>query len=208
MFNAQTGRMFTENVECTRVPLHNVDVDVTRDPHHQMEEAVSPIGNDGNDGTWGEHDVGGPVNFRAAMHEYEEMRRELTNLSKTRTNTTNKGGARRSLTALRKVTTGASRIEPELDLEAQGDEKSADDDEGEFELGDFLRDGHFEKRQSGESGESAKKVGVIYKHLTVQGVGASTTFVRTLPSAVIGVRKTQRWRHEDMLTTPIPDFRT
>jgi ATP-binding cassette subfamily G (WHITE) protein 2 (SNQ2) len=43
-----------------------------------------------NDGTWGERDVGGPVDLRHAMQEYEEMRRELTALSKTRSTRTDK----------------------------------------------------------------------------------------------------------------------
>ena len=194
MFYTQTDRMFTENAEGregTRVPLHNVG-DTGEGPH-EPEEAVSS-GSSGidADGTWGERDVGGPVNFRAAMQDYEDLRKELTTLSKTRTNKTNRSGARRSSTALRKVASGASRrsritrtTTADTDLEAQGDEKPPSDDEEDFELGGFLKDGHFEKRD--ESG-SAKKVGVIYKHLTVQGVGATTTFVRTLPHAVIGVR--------------------
>jgi ATP-binding cassette subfamily G (WHITE) protein 2 (SNQ2) len=52
-------------------------------------------------------------------------------------------------------------------------------------LGDFLKDGHFEKRREGRS---AKKVGVVYKNLTVEGVGATEVFVKTLPGAILGVR--------------------
>jgi ATP-binding cassette subfamily G (WHITE) protein 2 (SNQ2) len=48
-------------------------------------------------------------------------------------------------------------------------------------VGVFLKDGHFEKRT--EAGESAKKVGVVYKNLTVKGVGVSVAFVRTVPHA-------------------------
>lgn len=46
-----------------------------------------------------------------------------------------------------------------------------------------MREGHFEKRKDGRS---AKKVGVVFKNLTVKGVGASATFVKTLPQAVLG----------------------
>lgn len=46
-----------------------------------------------------------------------------------------------------------------------------------------MREGHFERRTDGSSD---KKVGVIYKDLTVKGVGSSTTFVRTLPDAILG----------------------
>jgi ATP-binding cassette subfamily G (WHITE) protein 2 (SNQ2) len=122
------------------------------------------------------------------------MRKELTTLSKTRTNKTNRSGrsnlsgARRSSTARRREPSTAARTttEQDRDVEAFGDEKPpSDDEEDDFELDGFLKDGHFEKRD--ESG-SAKKVGVIYKNLTVKGVGATSTFVRTLPHAVIGVR--------------------
>ncbi len=47
----------------------------------------------------------------------------------------------------------------------------------------FMREGHFGQRINGAS---AKKVGVIYKNLTVKAVGAGALFVRTLPDAVIG----------------------
>ncbi|EAT88972.2 hypothetical protein SNOG_03767 [Parastagonospora nodorum SN15] len=55
--------------------------------------------------------------------------------------------------------------------------------EDDFELGEFMKEGHFEKRKDGES---AKKVGVVYKNLTVKGVGSTASFVRTLPDAVLG----------------------
>jgi hypothetical protein len=178
--------MFTENAEDrhgTRVPLHNTDDNGER-PHQPEEAESSSSGNDTpNDGTWGERDVGGPVNFRNAMLDYEEMRRELTSLSKTRS-----AGAKSA------KTTKTNRSEPrrtksarqERDVEAQGEgEKEGEDEDDDFEFGDFLKDGHFEKRQEGRS---AKKVGIVYKNVSVKGVGATTTFVKTLPSAVIGVR--------------------
>lgn len=194
MFYTSTDRMFTqvsEGREGTRVPLHNVDENGERP--HQPEEASSSGSDANNDGTWGERDIGGPVNFRNAMIEYEDLRRELTQLSKTRSAKTDKShpnrqsGLRRTITgastASRRSSTTNTATEPGPDLEAQGEEKP--EEEEEFELGDFLKDGHFEKRKEGES---AKKVGVVYKNLTVQGVGATTTFVKTLPSAIIGVR--------------------
>jgi ATP-binding cassette subfamily G (WHITE) protein 2 (SNQ2) len=66
----------------------------------------------------------------------------------------------------------------------EGSDAESDSSEEEFQLGAFLRDGHFEKRN--EAGESTKKVGVVFRHLTVKGVGSSAMFVKTLPSAVIG----------------------
>jgi hypothetical protein len=88
-------------------------------------------------------------------------------------------GSRRSRAA------SNARNEHKRDLEAQEGDNPEDGNEGDFELDEFLKDGHFEKRRAGRS---AKKVGVVYKNLTVKGVGATTTFVKTLPSAVIGVR--------------------
>lgn len=46
-----------------------------------------------------------------------------------------------------------------------------------------MREGHFEKRKDGRS---AKKFGVVFENLTVKGAGASTTFVKILPDAVLG----------------------
>lgn len=191
--------MFTENAEGregNHVPLHNVD-DHGEQTHQSEEASGSSTGVDtpAEGGTWGERDMGGPVNLRNAMIDYEEMRRELTHLSKSRTS---KSEPRRpGSSALRKVSSAASRASrprrsmaaenarTDPDVEAQDDEKTVEDEEeDDFELGEFLKDGHFEKRQEGRS---AKKVGVVFKHLTVQGVGATTTFVKTLPSAVIGV---------------------
>jgi len=210
--------MFTENAENregNRVPLHN-------ERPHNPEEATSS-GGPGveGDGMWGERDVGGPVNLRTAMHDYEELRKELTTLSRTRSGKsarTTRSGARQSTVALQKVQSSASRRSQPTrastrgdDIEAQEEEEKLpgpDDDaesEEEFELGGFLKDGHFEKRD--ESG-SAKKVGVVYKHLTVQGVGATSTFVRTLPNAVIGVSCQLIDALQSMLTLCFTDFRT
>ncbi|KAK7943645.1 ABC-2 type transporter-domain-containing protein [Apiospora aurea] len=68
----------------------------------------------------------------------------------------------------------------EADVEAGEGDADADAD---FELSNFMREGHFEKRTDDGS---AKKVGVLYKDLTVKGVGSATAFVRTVPDAVIG----------------------
>lgn len=201
MFNAHSDRMYTaraEGFQEIRVPLHNVENAGERT--HGTEES-SPSSSEveiRDDGTWGERDIGGPVNFRNAMLDYEDMRRELTNLSRTRSagqKSTKSTGQHSS--GLKRITTAGTRRsqrarthEPEPDVEAQDGEKPEGEDgdteeEEDFQLGEFLKDGHFEKRQEGRS---AKKVGVVYKHLTVQGVGATTTFVKTLPSAILGVR--------------------
>jgi ATP-binding cassette, subfamily G (WHITE), member 2, SNQ2 len=189
MFCTKSDRMFPENAEGpddTRVSLHNIDNTGGR-RSLQPEEASSYGCDIDNNGTWGERDIGGQVNLRGAMTEYEEMRRELTALSKTRTSKSNRSNATREKSWLRRLSTAGSdrsrvgsnaRNEPELEL---GTPDGTDD----FELDEFLKDAHFEKRQAGKS---AKKVCVVYKNLTVKGVGATTTFVKTLPSAIVGVR--------------------
>ncbi|CAG8950647.1 hypothetical protein HYFRA_00002856 [Hymenoscyphus fraxineus] len=171
------------------IPLHNVQQN-ERPLHAREETSSSSSGNDVEDnGTWGERDIGGPVNLRNAMLEYENMRREFTHLSKTRSTKTEKSQTNRS--GLRRLVTGASGrshaapTEPERDpaeIEEPKKPESLDEDE-DFELSEFLKDGFFEKRQQGKS---AKKVGVVYKNLTVEGVGATATFVKTLPGAVMG----------------------
>ena len=152
------------------------------------------------DGTWGERDVGGPVNHRMAMEDYEAMRRQITQLSRTRSRSTT--GARDDRVGLFRTLTNKSRkserIGPqrtvssrrvasvttdEGDLEA-GDAEGMAEAEEEFEIGPFLREGHFEKRT--ETGASAKKVGVVFKNLTVKGTGSTTTSTKTLPDAILG----------------------
>lgn len=200
MFNAHSDRMYTaraEGFQEIRVPLHNVENAEERPNRPEDGSTSSPDSGLRDDGTWGERDIGGPVTFRNAMLDYEEMRRELTTLSKTRSAGAKSTGQQSS--GLKRVTTAGTRRshqrsrtnDTQDDLEAQTGEKPEGEDgdaeqeeEEEFQLGEFLKDGHFEKRQEGRS---AKKVGVVYKNLTVQGVGATTTFVKTLPSAVVGV---------------------
>ena len=69
------------------------------------------------------------------------------------------------------------------DLEI-GDAGPAAEKEEDFELGHFIKEGHFEKRT--EAGSSAKKVGVVFKNLTVKGVGSTANYAQTLPNAVLG----------------------
>ncbi len=194
MFSANSDRMFTENArgpDGSHVPLHNID-DTGERPHEPSSGSAS--GNDvENNGTWGERDIRGPVNLHLAMVEYEKMHRELSTLSKSHTSKSIKSNAERG-SRLRRLSMAGSRRSRatsnvrndfDADLESQDGEKPEEDGEDDFELGEFLKDGHFEKRQPGKS---AKKVGLVYKNLTVKGVGATTAFVKTLPSAIIGVR--------------------
>jgi ABC-type multidrug transport system ATPase subunit len=123
-------------------------------------------------------------------------------LSKTRSKDAKDGKDGKDGNSLRRTITGASArsgrsargrrpsniSRPETYRTAEEDEDleagaQNDHDEGAFELDRFMREGHFEKRTDGKSN---KKVGVIYKDLTVKGTGSTTTFVRTLPDAILG----------------------
>ncbi len=144
------------------------------------------------DGTWGEHDVGG-INRDQALAEFEEIRREISKISLQRT-ATHESGAEKARTWLSRGRSRASvpRTRP---IASRGDSVVSDAtwdkeagpepvDHDDLDLGSFLKDGHFEKRT--DAGESAKKVGVLYKNLTVKGVGAQATFTKTLPEAIAG----------------------
>ena len=152
-------------------------------------------------GTWGERDVGG-FDEQEAAAQFEALRRNLTGLSRSRSKDTQlslkrtmsgRSGLSRKPTrqtlerpaTARTASIAESRAESTgtegIDVEA-GEEKE-DDEEGDLELDQFLKEGHFEKRSEGSS---AKKVGVVYKNLTVKGTGSTASFVRTLPDAILG----------------------
>jgi len=141
-------------------------------------------------GTWGERDAGGPISRHEAMMGFEEMRRELTNMSLQKTKSRDTQG--RARTGLLRSRTGASLALKPKSTRRRSDATGTTDaelgpepvNEDDFQLGDFLKDGHFEKRTS--EGQSTKSLGVVYKHLTVKGVGASVAFTKTLPEAVVG----------------------
>jgi ATP-binding cassette subfamily G (WHITE) protein 2 (SNQ2) len=143
--------------------------------------------------TWGERDVGGPVCRLSAMNDFGELQQELARLTTTRSHvsatsrvTSRPDARRQSLVSRlasrvsRRKSTAVGDDEPEDDEESPAE--SSDDDE--FPLEQFMRDGHLEKRN--EAGESTKKVGVIFKGLTVKGVSSGASFVRTLPEAILG----------------------
>lgn len=131
------------------------------------------------------------------MEDYEEMRKQLTNISRTNTRESIKAEreglfrikAARSQRSESRIAGRArtkstvSTSQNDKDLEA-GDAEGLVEKEEEFELGPFIQEGHFEKRT--ETGASAKKVGVIFKNLTVKGVGSTANYVRTLPNAITG----------------------
>ncbi|KAH9878434.1 hypothetical protein IAQ61_001706 [Plenodomus lingam] len=146
-------------------------------------------------GTWGERDAG-RLNTRSAAEDLLVLREELVALSKTRSqganSTRSNGGLARTISRRstrhsvgRRIS--VSRMEQrsgDKEPDEPGDIGTVDDEKDDgFELGEFMREGHFEKRTDGKS---AKKVGVVYKNLTVKGVGSTATFVKTLPAAVLG----------------------
>ena len=156
------------------------------------------------EGTWGERDVGGPVSHRVAMEDYEEMCRELTHLSRTPSNPdsqkdpespfrtltgrSTRSGTRRARRARTSSTAHNTSVDDkDLEFGATGNAGDAElvaDKEEDFELGPFIREGYFEKRT--DAGASAKKVGVVFKNLTVKGVGSAANYVQTLPNAILG----------------------
>lgn len=127
------------------------------------------------DGRWGEQTEGDPVSRHGAMEDFEEMRRDLSRLSLQKTRSQVSRRSVRPASRWRSATKTKTR-----DSE-KGDEETEQDD---FDLGEFLMGGILERRTT--AGEPAKKVGVLYKNLTVMGVQASASFVKTLPEALIG----------------------
>ncbi|KAH9828507.1 ABC transporter-like protein [Teratosphaeria destructans] len=129
-------------------------------------------------GTWGERDVGG-FNRHDAMEKYEHLRQELTEMERVRSRDSRRKSREASTRPGSKRAAPSESTEPgDIETGSPGEKEV-----GDFELDKFMREGHFERRS--ESG-SAKKVGVIYKHLTVKGIASGASFVRTLPDAIIG----------------------
>ncbi|KAJ5248930.1 ABC multidrug transporter atrF [Penicillium chermesinum] len=158
-------------------PLDSEETQLEQAHNHEVAEpltsASTASSRESGEGRWGEHDAGEPVSRSKAMEDLEEMRRELT-LHRTRS------AAARSTKSARRWKSQASRHDEE-----KGDEdESSTEAESNFDLSDFLVSGHLERRTT--AGEPAKRVGVVFKNLTVQGVQTGATFVRTLPQAVIG----------------------
>lgn len=187
-----------------RNPWHN-------EPRHQPhpseevetppEESDSSVSDDDRyrpdvGGTWGERDAGHP-DTRAAAVEFEALRRRLSNKSRPQSKHSERpDGLVKTITRMSQMSGksgrgNAQRRQSHAPSEGGVDEEHGDDDataadnekEDDFELGEFMKEGHFEKRKNGQS---AKKVGVVWKNLSVQGLGSTSTFVRTLPDAIIG----------------------
>ncbi|KAK2781853.1 hypothetical protein FQN53_000280 [Emmonsiellopsis sp. PD_33] len=132
-----------------------------------------------SDGRWGEQEEGEPVSRSGAMDEFAEMTRELTKLSLHQS----KASAGRRRSTVRQSADSENNIHTmdDKDIERGSIDSSTAD---EFELDQFLRDGQLERRTT--LGEPAKKIGVVFRNLTVKGVDASSSFVKTLPDAIKG----------------------
>ncbi|KAI1101221.1 ABC-2 type transporter-domain-containing protein [Jackrogersella minutella] len=162
----------------------------TGEPERRSGSNSSDVVGNG-EGTWGERDVGG-IDEHEAMEELEVLRHNLSQLHRTRTQDTQASrpfDSTQARSRLDEVAGDLSRRHTKQSRAADldGDEKAdaAEDeaDADEFELGTFMRDGHFEKRT--EEG-SEKRVGVIYNGLTVKGIESTSSFVRTVPDAIVG----------------------
>ncbi|KAK2616259.1 ATP-binding cassette transporter snq2 [Conoideocrella luteorostrata] len=145
-----------------------------------------------NDGYWGDTYADGPVSQRGARQDFDELRRELTRRSTTASaaqQTKSRGSAISRIFSGRGATgdvekqTSAADADSEATAQAEG-----------FELEQFIREGHLEKRNP-DNGESTKKVGVLFKNLTVKGVGATAVSVRTLPQAIAGTFGPDLYNH-------------
>ncbi|KAI9904474.1 hypothetical protein N3K66_001003 [Trichothecium roseum] len=152
-------------------------------PVEQVDESGSS-GSDVDitrDGTWGERDAQ-RLNQERAREEYEALGRNLIQLHKTRT--TESGVSRvRSRTANARGQSRATDVERGEDDDGHPGDGQVAGDGDEFDLEEFMREGHLEKRTTAGS---MKKVGVTFEHLTVKGVGSTATFVRTVPDAILG----------------------
>ncbi|KAJ5180249.1 ABC multidrug transporter atrF [Penicillium capsulatum] len=179
----QTGESHAQSIE-TRSHSQHEDpsteqaygevAGAAEDPEKMTSSASSTAtSHDSVEGRWGEKEAGEPVSRRGAMEDLEEMRRELTRLSLHRSKST-------TAKSVQRFKSRASRRDEEKGI----DTESLDTEVEGFDLGEFLVGGHLERRTT--AGEPAKKVGVVFKNLTVQGVQTGASFVRTLPHAVVG----------------------
>ncbi|KAJ4298344.1 ATP-binding cassette transporter snq2 [Collariella sp. IMI 366227] len=192
----------------TEETLRRRAADVLPDSLHHRDETQSPTihetpesrdatespATSEAEGTWGERDFGGPVSPRVAMQDFEDLATRLTN-TRSHAAASQKSEKRGGL--FQRITSRASgkskgpttAIEGRDDIEAGFDDDKSDIDDAStdqdvFPLEQFMREGHLEKRT--ETGDSAKKIGVVFKGLTVKGVASGATFVRTLPQAILG----------------------
>jgi ABC-type multidrug transport system ATPase subunit len=172
----------------------------TRDNGDSGESSTIPPSPE-TEGIWGERELGGPVSQRAALQDFEELQHQLSvRLTRTQSRASaaqkstksRKGFFQRMASHASGKSKGVAATDGQANDEEAGREDADEDEDDEtvspeednFSLEKFMRDGHLEKRT--ENGESAKKLGVVFKHLTVKGAATGATFVRTLPQAILG----------------------
>ncbi|KAJ5719667.1 ABC multidrug transporter atrF [Penicillium malachiteum] len=174
--NNEEFHTHTESSNNNEQAAHTIEAAEVAEPISETitSSASSTASHASDEGRWGEKEAGEPVSRRGAMEDLEEMRRELTRLSLHRTRST----TAKSVNRLK--SRASQRVDEEKGLEEDTDTEA---DSG-FDLGKFLVSGHLERRTT--AGDPAKKVGVVFKNLTVMGVQTGASFVRTLPHAVVG----------------------
>lgn len=151
---------------------------------------------------WGERDAGEPVDFRLAMQQYEGLQRELSTLSQSKSHTSrrSKSGRKRGLTAERQSQQQSDysaagppvddrEVETPRDENRDAEKDEVNEEESDFELTTFLRDGHFEKRVDGAS---AKKVGVVFRNLI-----GETPLVSGISKSPNKKNSRRSWSHND-----------
>jgi len=138
------------------------------------------------------------------LEDFESLRPQLSRIESNRTggaysrrNSSYSRLSRFRLSIPRDGLQASAESTEEKAFEASSEEASAE--EG-FQLDRFMREGPFEKR---ENGESMKKVGVVYKDLTVRGVDTSTSYVKVHSDAVIGTFGPDLYR---ILTSFFPEL--
>lgn len=131
------------------------------------------------DGYWGDADASSHrVRRESAAAEFKELQKELSRRSASEQQVTQ--------TKSRKPWFGrsASNAGPDVEADADSNATAANADD-EFKLDEFMREGHLGKRHA-HTGESTKKVGVVFKGVTVKGIAGGSTTVKTVPEAIMG----------------------
>ncbi|KAH0596640.1 hypothetical protein MHUMG1_05758 [Metarhizium humberi] len=162
--------------------------DTTRSSNANNETDGQLSDDTSNDGYWGDTYADGPVSQRAARADFRELQHELSRRSTNASAAHKKSGPGHGLVgrifSARSGGGGGDKEKQSSPAADEADSERTAHADG-FELEQFIRDGHLEKRNP-DNGESTKKVGVLFKNLTVKGVGATATSVRTLPQAIAG----------------------
>ncbi|QUC20523.1 uncharacterized protein UV8b_04764 [Ustilaginoidea virens] len=154
----------------------------------------SPLPDDtSTDGYWGDTYADGPVSESAARQDFQHLRRELSRRS-TGASPAHRTRSRTSFIGRVFSSGQAGQAGPDAEKQdAYPDSEEAAAAPTDFELEQFIRQGHLEKRNP--NGASTKKVGVLFKNLTVKGVGVNAVSVRTLPQAIAGTFGPDLYNH-------------